>query len=876
MKNFSSRALLASGLLLLSGCGGGESTVITDMRCEYERSPIGLDAGTAPRFTWTYASDPGDESFRQQGCRIRIATSKARLEDSSGTADVWESPDIPSANTLVRYDAAPLKPHTRYYWSVTARGDGGREIVSAVDSFETAMGAWTARWISDGRDKSFAPAPMLRKPFEVRDGVRDARLHVSAAAYGKVTLNGEPVAADRLNPGYTHYDKRNLYSTYDVTGLLVPGENVLGAVLGNGFYNEEGKVATWDFEKARWRDRARMIAELHITYGDGSRQVVASDGSWKTATGPYVQNNIYSGDTYDARLEIPGWDKPGFDDASWKKAVEVAAPSPLLSAQRTPAVQAVRELKPVRVQSFGDTVHLFDFGENIAGVCRLTIEGEKGTKVKIKHGELLKKDGRLETGNIDIYYYTLPGLEFQTDVYTLKGGGPETYTPDFTYHGFQFAEVKTDRPVKLEADNLTALFTHTAVEPAGSFSCSNELLNKVWDATNRSYLGNLVSIPTDCPQREKNGWTADAHISVDLGLLNFDGIRFYEKWLDDFVDNQREDGRISGIIPTASWGYDDWIGPVWDAAMFIIPEALYNYYGDTKGIEKIYPVCEKYLAYLATREDSAGLVTYGIGDWVPYKTKTPTDFTSSCFYYLDNAKMARFAQLTGRDGSAYAAKAEKLRETINRKYFDADSATYANGSQAALAVPLALGIVPEGYEQRVADNICRSIEASDGHLDFGMLGSKYVPRMLTKYGHADVVYEMATQQDMPSWGNWLRQGLTTLAEQWQFTPDNFRDASVNHVFLGDISAWMYNALSGIDFDESEPGFRRIVIRPHFLDGLDWAKGEYRSVNGLIRSEWRREGDKVKLTVSIPVNTTATVWLGDHSKEVGAGTHEFTI
>jgi len=866
----------AAGALALglAACGGGKPASVANMRCEYMRSPVGIDAGVAPRFTWNYAGD--DEDFVQTACRVRIASSRDALEDSTAVPDVWLSPEVLSGAGFVEYGGEALAPHTRYYWNIAVRDGEGGMMLSPIDSFETAKASregWTARWITDAQDKEFAPAPMLRKAFEVKEGLREARLYASAAAYGKWAINGEAVSANRLDPGYTHYDKRNLYAVSDVRGLLSSGENVLSAVLGNGFYNQQGRVATWDFEKARWRDRPRMICELHLIYEDGSREVVVSDGTWKTATGPYVSNNIYSGDTYDARKEIAGWDRPGFDDASWTAAVEAADPSPLLVAQHTPAVQIEREIAPVAMQAFGDTVFVYDFGVNMSGVCRLSVEGEEGTTLSLRHGELLKDDGRVEMGNIDIYFYPQPGAEFQTDFYTLRGEGRETFAPDFTYHGFRYVEVKADRPVRLGKDDLTALFMHTAVEPVGSFSCSDELLDKIWAATNQSYLSNLMSIPTDCPQREKNGWTADAHLSVDLGLLNYDGIRFYEKWLDDLVDNQREDGSIAGIIPSSGWGYSDWIGPVWDAAMFIIPEALYHYYGDPRAIEKVYPVCEKYLAYLENREDEDGLVTYGIGDWVPYKTVTPTEFTTPCFYYLDCRTMARFAELTGRDGAAYAEKADRLRETINRKYFHPDSATYANGSQAALATALALGLVPQEYEQAVADRLLASVEATDYHLDFGTLGSKYVLRMLARYGYADAAYRMAAQKDAPSWGAWIEKGFTTLAETWLLSPE-FRDASVNHVFLGDVSAWMFNVLAGINYDPQEPGFRHIVFRPHFVEGLDWVKAEYRSVSGPIRSEWKREGKKVVLEVTVPLNTRATLYADGREIPVGAGRHVF--
>ncbi len=850
---------------------------IENMRCEYQISPIGIDS-PAPRFTWNYTTNNEDATaFSQDSYQLYIATREQDLRNSPDNS--WQSDTIYSDTPHATYQGSEkLKSRTRYYWQVIA-WDKTKEhkIISPISSFETAQlnqSDWTGVWITDNHDKDYTPAPMLRKSFIVQDDIQQARLYVSAAAYYKMTLNGKSITLSHLNPGFTHYDKRNLYNTYDVTSQLLKGENVLSAILGNGFYNESAPVATWSYEQARWRNRPRMICEMEILYKNGEKQTIHSDSTWKTSTGPYIQNNIYSGDTYDACLAIAGWDKPGFDDSKWTNAIQVAAPSPLLVSQSMPAIETEQFITPINMRSFGDTVYVYDFGVNMSGVCTLSINGKKGTKVSMQHGELLKDNGRLEMRNLDIYYKPLPGLAFQTDTYILDGK-QGTFTPDFTYHGFQYVEVRSDRPVKLTKESLTAQFIHTAVPPVGKFSCSNELLNKIWKAANQSYLSNLMSIPTDCPQREKNGWTADAHITMDLGLLNFDGITFYEKWLDDMIDNQNEEGRISGIIPSSGWGYDDWIGPVWDAAMFIVPMAIYHYYGDTRSIEKLWPVCTKYLAYLAGREDAEGTVTYGIGDWVFHKTQTPTEFTTTCYYYLDNLYMAKFAELIGKDGSSYAKKAEELKLLINHKYFDTSKAIYANGSQAAQGVALYLGIVPKEYEQQVADNLSTMIKANKNLLDFGVLGSKTVLRMLSKYGYADLAYQMAAQEEAPSWGNWIKQGFTTLAETWILSPE-FRDASVNHMFLGDINAWMYNVLAGINYDEQKPGFKHILIQPHFVKGLDWVKAEYKSVNGIIRSEWERKGEQVILKVMIPVNTNATVEYNGKKIDLRSGKHQLTF
>lgn len=862
--------------IAMSSCQSPKVT-INDLRCEYMENPIGIDV-PSPRFTWIYESSSNPD-FKQGSIQILVSkTADALLGGDS--KDVWSSRIIQTDRSFISLDSSfVLESQTRYYWKVIVwNDDKSEQIISPVSQFETAFispSNWSAKWISDSESIDAPQAPMLRKSFQVKDKqIQNARLYVSAAGYYDVSINGENIDSSVfLAPGYTHYDKRNLYNTYDVTSLIESGENVIAAVLGNGFYNAFAPVATWSFEEARWRNRASIISELHITYSDHTKDVILSDSTWKVASsGPYIQNNIYSGDTYDTNKEIVGWDKPEFDDSSWPQAKIMNAPSKLLVAETNPTIKVQKEVSAISLKSFGDSVFVYNFGVNMTGVCQLKIKGEKGTRVEMQYGELLKPNGRIEMRNLDIYYKPLPGLAFQTDVLILDGN-ENVFTPKFSYKGFQYVEVRSDRPIKIDETNLIALNFHSDLEPVGKFSCSNPLLNQIWEAANRSYLANMMSIPTDCPQREKNGWIADAHITMDLGLLNFDGIRFYEKWIDDMVDNQNTEGRISGIIPSSGWGYDDWIGPVWDAAMFIVPMALYDYYEDTRSINKIYATCERYLEYLAAREDNDGTVTYGIGDWVPYKTQTPTEYTTSCYYYLDNLYMSKFADILGRDGSKYKKKAEELKSLINNKYFNPVTGVYANGSQAAQAVALYLRIAPNGMEQQVADCLAQTVQKNNGYLDFGMLGSKTVLRMLSQYGYADLAYQMASKEDEPSWGAWIKKGFNTMPETWVLSPE-FRDASINHMFLGDINAWMYNVLAGINFDHNNPGFRHILIQPHFVKGLDWVKGEYNSVNGLIASEWKRKGSKVLLEVQIPVNTTATIEVEGKKIPVEAGKHRF--
>ena len=660
---FCRRAVAAAAIVaavVMSSCGGDDERVkIVGLRCEYAEEPLAID-GDSVRFTWRYESDEPVASFRQHKVEVRIATDEASLADEESC--VATSGRVRGGQMIV-LPTDSLDAESRYCWQVRGYNALGVEtMVSPVAWFSTAKlhgKAWSAKWITDSYDKNYEPAPMFRKRFRLSGNVERASLYISAAGYYDAAINGSRVSDDWLDPGYTHYDKRNLYQVHDVTALVHDGDNVITATLGNGFYNEYTGMAVWQFESARWRNRPRMICELHVLYSDGRRQKVVSNSTWRTTTGEVRGNVIYAGDIIDARCAVEGWNDPAMDDSSYPAAVVCEAPSPLLVAQQMPPIRESETCEPVSVRRISDREYVFSFARNMTGVCTLRVRGEKGTRIEMEHGELLRDDGTVEMHNIDFHSHPVGDYSLQRDIFYLRGDGRmESFTPRFHYNGFQYVTVTADRPIELDRSSLTAHFLHTDVQSVGDFRSSNELLNSLWQAVRRSYLCNLQGIPTDCPHREKNGWTADAHVSIDIGLANYDGITVYEKWIDDMIDNQREDGSISGIIPSAGWGYDDWIGPVWDAAMFIIPDALYNYYGDVRAIEKIYPVAERYLEYLAGRENEDGTVTYGLGDWCFYKTQTPSDFTTTCFYYYDQKLMARFAALTGRDGSKYEAKAE--------------------------------------------------------------------------------------------------------------------------------------------------------------------------------------------------------------------------
>ena len=880
MKKFSLLGLICCSLLIFSGQAA--NVQIANLKCEFQNQPLGVDADS-PRFSWMFS---GETPFTQAYHQLEVATQPALLK--AGNADVLKTDVLNSTVSIATVNLPELKNKTQYFWRVIAwNTDKSVKLVSSVAEFTTGIQSvadWQAKWITDTFDKEYKPSPLLRKNFETNKKPVKANLFVSAAGYYKLFINGKRVGNSVLNPGYTQFDKRILYSVHDVTSLLNSGKNCMSAVLGNGWFNIQS-LAVWNFDLAAWRDRPKLLCELEIEYADGTRSTIVSDESWRTSTGAYLFNNLYSGDVYDARLEQKNWQTIGFDDSAWKNAKITNSPAPVVEAQLMPAITENELLSPVSVKAFGQKLYVVDFGKNSAGYCRLKLKAARGTKITLKYGEKLDSTGRLDQSPISKYFHkegplvkrtvAKPVIDssevFQMDTYTFRGDkNAEIFSPEFSYHGFQYVEIESSEPVVITKNNIQGVFVHTNLPRVGQFECSNPTLNKLYNATMRSYLSNLHSIPTDCPQREKNGWTADAYMSIDLALLNYDGILLYEKWMRDFIDNQNTEGRLSGIIPSAGWGYIDWVGPTWDVAMFAIPEALYRYYGQTRAIEQLYPTMEKYLKYLNSREKD-GMITFGIGDWVPVNTKTPTDFTSMCSYFYMNKLMAEFSTRINKEDKMYKQKAETLKQLINQKYFDAEKVQYANGSATSLAYPLYIGLVPEQYEKAVAAKLNETIIKNKYSIDFGMLGSRYVPRMLAKFGYGETVVKMLLNDQQPSWTSWIKDGLTTLPE-W-FQKNEYDNASLNHVFLGDISAWMTNYLAGIRQNEKSVGFQQFVIQPLYTKNLNSAKAEYLSVNGKISAAWERKGNKLTLAVSIPQNCKATVTT-NKTTEISAGNYKF--
>lgn len=824
------------------------------LQCEYLSNPLGVDV-QQPRLTWNLSACSA--GTHQKSYSIVVGTDSVSV--LGGRGSVWQSGEVASDDMLVVLPAGLLKPFTRYYWQVNVIDHKGNTYKSPVAAFETALlssADWKGAWITDGIDVNQKPAGYFRKAFGITKPIKSARAYIVAAGLYELYINGKKVGNHRLDPMFTRFDRRNLYVTLDVTALLNNGQNALGVMLGNGWYNHQS-TAVWFFDKTPWRARPKFCMDVRITYADGTTETVSTDNTWKTSHGPLIFNSIYTAEHYDARLEQNGWNTSSFIDTAWKNAIYTSAPSKNIVSQQMYPVRDVQELKPVSVKKTNSGSYVYDFGQNIAGVSEIKVQGKAGTTLRLIHGERLKADGHVDQSNIDYHYRPTDDKDpFHQDILILSGKKEDTFRATFNYKGFQYVEVVSTEPLNLNNESLKAYFMHSDVPVVGKIQSSSTLLNKIWQATNNSYLSNFFGYPTDCPQREKNGWTGDAHIAVETGLYNFDGKTVYEKWLADHRDEQQPNGVLPAIIPTAMWGYDWANGPDWTSTIAIIPWNLYLFYGDKRPLEQNYEALKKYVDHIESLSP-AGLTDWGLGDWIPIKSQSNKELTSSIYYFIDAGILAKAAKVLNKqaDYEKYQALANKIKSAVNSKFYNRNTGLYCSGYQTELSAPLYWGLVPDGEVAKVAKNLALRVEA-DGGLDVGLLGSKTILNALSENGYADVAYKLASNDAYPSWGWWIKNGATTLYENWKI--EGSSDISLNHIMFGEVSAWYYKALGGIFPDASAPGFKNIILKPNFVNGLTRFSAVHTGPYGDISSSWKKAGNKVSYEVTIPANSTAAL------------------
>ncbi|MDR1439939.1 MAG: glycoside hydrolase family 78 protein [Clostridiales bacterium] len=737
----------------------------------------------------------------------------------------------------------------------------------------------TAKWIGRAVPSAGFPkeeiggdfaAPLLKKRFALEKPVARARLHYCGVGYAEVRINGERVTADELTTPITAYDKTLLYSTYEVGGMLVAGGNEISALLGNGWYNNESGLI-WDFQCAPWRAYPKLIACLGIEYSDGTGELIATDSSWKASKSPLLYSHTRCGEFYDARLEggCAGGDAGGCagDDPDAGVGAGGGAGESDALVVRSPGgiLKPVGGLPPIRVTDVFPmrkiSGSVYDCGQNISGWARIRARGERGAKIVLKYAERLDGSGQISAGDINAFSAQAKSALCHTDVYVMKGGGWETWQPRFAYHGFRYVEVD-GAPADFE---IEACFVRTDLPIVGEFECSDGMLNKIHKAARLATLSNYHSIPTDCPHREQNGWTGDAAISAEQALMNYDMSAAYKKWLADFKDVQRASGQLPGIVPTGGWGFNWGNGPAWDAALFLIPAALREYTGDSSLIADMWENMERYMGFIETMAEGY-IVEFGLGDWCPPKDAKacPVALTDTAYYFVFAREMAENARLLGKksDEGKYAALARNIRDAFRARFFK--GGVVESDGQTAWSCAIYQGLLDEGEIPAAVGRLSELVEEKGGHLDVGILGAKYLFTALADSGRSDLVYRMVANPTCPSYAHWINSGMTTLCENWDM------GASQNHHMFSDVDLWFYRSLAGLR--PGERGFGKAVIKPEFLENLDWVAASHCG----YAVEWRRENGAVELSVTVPPRGAATVALPGGSREVGEGTHRFAI
>jgi alpha-L-rhamnosidase len=862
-------AILLSVLLI--GCSGGKLKV-TSLKVEMQENPVGLNT-LAPRFSWQISSTTPD--LVQQSYQIQVALTEEELK--KGINLLWDSGVVDSdLSVLIPYRGESLVSRGKYYWRVKVNSNQGSSDWSKIAHWSMALlddSDWQAKWI--GEDSLSNPgetaakntrlaARYLRKPFEANKGnIQSAVIYVSGLGSYEAYLNGKRVSEDVLAPTVSWYPNRVYYNTFDVTPLVKKGANLLAVKLGNGRFFGMRESPTQVF------GLPRLLAQLEIEYADGSKEVIVSDETWKvTSKGPIVANNEFDGEEYDARLELAGWESAGYDDSSWLQADIMDAPGGKLTAQTNPNLRVMEEIKPVSITPLSDGKFILDMGQNMVGWLKVNnLNGKKDQPITFRFAEILNPDSTIYLANIRSAKVT--------DIYTPARDGAFSWEPSFVYHGFRFVEISgLDEEPALS--NFTGKVVYDRMETTGWFETSNQVINQTFKNAYWGIRGNYRGMPTDCPQRdERQGWLGDRATGCFGEAFIFDNAHLYSKWIQDIEDSQSPEGSISVVSPRYWTIYHDDV--TWPAAYFYAAKMLYHQYGDSEPIRKHYASMKRYLERVQEVSMQDFILTKdAYGDWCmpPERQelihsqdparKTAGAVLSTTMYYSLLNLMVEFAQLTGneQDIPGFQELAGKIREAYNARFFNADSAKYDNNTVTANILSLQLGLVPEGKEQQVFDNIVQKTEVDfDGHVSTGVLGIQQLMRGLTQHGNVDLAYKIATNETYPSWGYMIKKGATTIWELWNGDTADPAMNSANHVMLlGDLIIWYYEDLAGIKNYPGSVAYKKLWMEPKFPEGLSHVKASYKSAYGEIRSEWSRENGKFSWNITIPGNSSAVVKL----------------
>lgn len=868
------KQLLTFAAALLLAFAADAKLVATDLRCDYAVHPLGVDSATSRLFWKLQGSKQGE---RQAACQIIVASSEKNLRADQG--DLWDSGKVNSDESIqIPYGGKKLASAQQVFWKVRVWDAEGKASGWSKPATWT-MGVltnsdWHAQWI--GTTDTNLPSLLLRNDFTVTPGLKRALINVCGLGQYELTLNGKKIGDDQLSPGWTKYDKTCLYDTRDITDALKRGQNAVGIELGNGMFNVLGGGRFTKFKHSFGPQQA--IAQIRLEYEDGSVDFVGTDGTWRSSPGPITFSSIYGGEDFDGRQVQPDWNQPGFDAAKWSPASVLNGPGGALRGLScaAPPLKFFETHHAVASHTLTNGDIVFDLGQNASHVPVITVSGPAGSKISVMPSELLGPDGAVDQKSMGAGRRGAYLSEF-----TKGSDGTETWSPKFYFVGCRYLQISrtpavTNGPLpKIEV--VAARVLHSSSEPVGEFECSNPLFNRIRQLVRWAQRSNMLSLLTDCPHREKLGWLEQAHLNGPGIRYEFALDQLFTKTLNDISDSQLTNGLVPTTAPeytifrdktnTALLRNNFGDSPEWSAAFILVPWQQYEFSGDLELFHRHFDAMQDYVASLGTRATNY-ILNYGLGDWYdlgPNKPGvsqlTPPTLTATAFYFENVRTLGLAAGLLGKteDAQHYAALAGKIRDAFNTEFYHATTGTYATGSQCANAIPLVMGLCEPTNRAAVLNAVVRDVQSRSNALTAGDVGYRYLLRALADGGRSDVIFDINNQTNKPGYGMQLAKGKTSLTEAWD------GGSSQNHFMLGQIEEWFYHDLAGIQSGGN--GFKNIIINPQPVGDVTWVKASYNSIRGKIVSDWRRDGEKFSLNITIPANTTATVFVPATSAQV---------
>ncbi|HUS02815.1 MAG TPA: glycoside hydrolase family 78 protein [Chitinophagaceae bacterium] len=871
------KGILLISLLFISIVALSQVT-IKNMRCENLNNPLGIDV-MQPRLSWQLISDKRNTT--QAAYEIKVSDNPALSNNIA-----WSSGKVTSGQSVyISYEGTPLQSAKKYYWQVRVWDNTGNASPwSKVASWQMGLlkpADWKAKWIesNDPGDSINAPALLFRKQFNASKKIGYATVFITSHGMYEAEMNGKRIGDAYLAPGWTSYNKRLQYQAYEVTSLLKQGRNAIGVTVGSGWYRTP---LAWNNNKNLYGNKSAVLCQLEITYSDGSKEIVGTDGSWRSSDAAIRNSEIYGGETYDANYEKANWSTAQYDDKTWNAVTAKDHDKNILIATINEPIKKHEVFKPVKIITTPQGDRVIDFGQNLVGWSQIKVNarpddpvgrGKAGDKIIISHAEVLDKKGNFYTDN-------LRAAKAQ-NVFILKGNGEEFFEPHFTFQGFRYIKVE-GYPGELKPENFSAVALYSDMEPTGSFECSNALLNQLQHNIQWGQKGNFLDVPTDCPQRdERLGWTGDAQAFSRTATFNMQAHNFFAKWLKDVAADQGADGRVPFVIPNV-------LGPNaggsagWADAATIIPWNIYLAYADKKVLEDQYPSMKAWIGFMEKNStDFLWNKGFHFGDWLFYRPDddnsgraavTDKYLIAQCFFAHSTQLMINAAKVLGRtdDIASYATLLQHIKDAFLKEYVTGNG-RLTSGTQTAYVLALNFDMLPENSRQQAAERLVANIKDYD-HLTTGFLGTPYLCHVLTRFGYDSVAYKLLLRQTYPSWLYPVKMGATTIWERWdgQKPDSTFQTPgmnSFNHYAYGAIGDWMYRVITGIDTDEEETGYKKIIIKPHPGGNLTYANADYETMYGKVSSHWKKDNGHLTMDVEIPANTSAKIYIPSVSETI---------